>query len=246
MARSHLLMISTAHIGRLPQRIQDRLGQLNQDVEAIIAKAETHFETEVPRRIAFDMTSTSTSGDLINEYERAQSVSFVTRYEHLPDNLKVHLVEQDSVWQIGNFWELRHVLNDFRPIIQNQKDAVYYARVHNVLCRMLLRINPAEGMVVRILADSGNDITTLYSKWLTENKRAVKSVIGSLEFPYLYNGILQHSDASVSRRYLSDYASGELNYLLWKHVRVLGFIKSMLAPYYRMMNVLTFPKLGPL
>ena len=214
-------MIPTEHIGQLPRRIQDRLGQLHQEVDAIIAKANTHFKTEVPRRIAFNMTSNSTSGDLITGYERAQSVSFVTRYEHLPDNLTVRLIEQDGAWQIGNFWELRHVLNDFRPIIQNQRDAVYYARVHNVWCQMLLRTNSTEGMVIRILAYPDEDITPLYAKWLTENKRAIKSVIDSLEFPYLYNGILQHSDATLSRRYLSDYASGELNYLLWKHVRVL-------------------------
>src|SRR5438270_11428134 len=96
------------------------------------------------------------------------------------------------------------------------------------------------------LADTGNDVTALYSKWLTENKRAITAVITNLEFSYLYNGILQHSDTSLSKRYLSDYASVELNYLLWKHVRVLGFIKSLLGPYYKMMNVLTFPKLGPL
>jgi len=77
-------------------------------------------------------------------------------------------------------------------------------------------------------------------------KRAITAVLNGLEFGYLYNGILQHSDASLSRRFLTDYASGELNYLLWKHVRVLGFIKSLLRPYHRMMSVLTLPTLGAL
>src|SRR5437588_1365311 len=114
-------MIATQHIRRVPQRIQGRLEQLHRAVEAIMAKAKSEFKTEIPRRVAFSMTSASTSGDLLTEYERALSVSFVTRYDHLPDDLTVHLVEHNGQWQINNFWELRHVLNDFRPIIQNQE-----------------------------------------------------------------------------------------------------------------------------
>jgi len=120
-----------------------------------MAKAKSEFKTEIPRRVAFSMTSASTSGDLLTEYERALSVSFVTRYDHLPDDLTVHLVEHNGQWQINNFWELRHVLNDFRPIIQNQRDAVYYARVHSIWCRMLLRTDPTEGMVVRVFGRHG-------------------------------------------------------------------------------------------
>ena len=67
-----------------------------------------------------------------------------------------------------------------------------------------------------------------------------------LEFAYLYNGVLQHSDPNYTKRFLADYTTGQLNYLLWKHVRVLGFIKTLLKPYHTMMRVLTFPALGGL
>jgi hypothetical protein len=230
----------------LPPRIQKRLDNLDQEIAAILSSAERHFETTVPRRIAFDFKSLAKDGDLMTEFERAQSVSFVTRYDHLPDDMKVHVVEQDGNWYIDNFWVLRHLLNDFRPLIQNQRDAVYYTRVHSVWYRMLQRTDPNEGMLVRALSEDGLDITPMYSKWLVENKRAITTVLGQLDFGYLYNGILQHSDTAYSKRFLWDYSSGELNYIFWKHIRVLGFIKSLLGPYHRMMKALTFPSLGPL
>lgn len=226
---------------QIPQRIQDRLRDLDREIRTIFARAESKFVTQIPTRLAFKMSSALSTGSLITPDERAQSISFVTRYEHLPDNIKVHITESDGHWHIRNLWVLRHVLNDFRPIIQNQKDSVYYAKVHSTWSRMLQRTNPAQGLVVRVFDEAGNDTTEIYSKWLKENKRAITAILDGLEFGYLYNGILQHSDASQSTRFLTDYASGELNYLLWKHVRVLGFLKSLLGPYHRMMNVLTFP-----
>ena len=67
-----------------------------------------------------------------------------------------------------------------------------------------------------------------------------------LEFDYLYNGILQHSGQEFSQRFLDDYSSGEFNYILWKHVHLLEFIRHLLYPYYRILNTFVFPKLGPL
>ena len=49
-----------------------------------------------------------------------------------------------------------------------------------------------------------------------------------------------------TRRFLRDYTSGELNYILWKHVQVLGFIHDMLELYYNVTRGLTLPKPGPL
>jgi hypothetical protein len=240
------LGIPPEHLNRLPTHVQNRLGDLDREVQDIITNAQRNFVTEIPRRLAFNMTSALGCGDLMTPYERAQSVSFVTRYEHLADNVQVHLVETDGSWRIGNLWVLRHVLNDFRPIIQNQRDSVYYARVHSTWFQMLRRSDPSQGLVVRVIADNGDDVTGPYSKWLNENKRAISAVLNGLEFGYLYNGILQHSDADLSTRFLTDYVSGDLNYLLWKHIRVLGFIRSLLGPYHLLMSVLTFPSLGGL
>jgi hypothetical protein len=146
-------------VDQIPRRIRDRLQAIDREIESLMAKAESRFLTEVPRRISFDMSSTTTTGDFITAYERAQSVSFVTRYENLPENVTLHLVEQDGDWYMQDLWVLRHVLNDFRPIIQNQKDAVYYAQIHRAWNQMLRRTDPTEGMIVKVLDETSQDIT---------------------------------------------------------------------------------------
>jgi hypothetical protein len=71
-------------------------------------------------------------------------------------------------------------------------------------------------------------------------------LVDQFDYDYLYNGVLQHSDASYSERLLADYTSGELNYILVKHVLPLGTVHKWLEPWYRLAVALTFPKLGPL
>jgi hypothetical protein len=231
---------------QIPKRIRDRLQELDREIDGLVANAQSRLATPIARRFQFRMTGTSTDGELMPLCKRAQSLSFVTRYENLPDEVEIHLVQQNGRWTMADIWVLRHVLNDFRPIVQNQRDEVYYVKVHNYWNRMLQRTDRAEGIVVRVIDDANQDVTRGYSDWLTGNKRAITVVLQGLEFGYLFNGILQHSDAHFSERFFSDYVSGELNYLLWKHVRVLGFIKSLLKPYYEMMTVLTSPKAGSL
>lgn len=178
--------------------------------------------------------------------EHAQSVSFVTRVEHLPHECKVELVKHDGHWHIGNLSFLRHTLNDFRPVIQNQSDACYYQKVHNFCYRALLRASPHDGLTLRAIGPNGSDLTHVFAEFLRERNRAIGLVLKAMDYDYLYNGVLQHSDARFSERFLKDYVSGEINYIFWKHAQVLAFIRQMLLPYYRILNALTFPKLGPL
>jgi hypothetical protein len=85
-----------------------------------------------------------------------------------------------------------------------------------------------------------------YVLWLDQSNKAITSVLKSLDFSYLYNGILQHSGPRYSKRYVLDYTSGEFNYVLCKHVAVLKFIAHLLAPYHQLISVLTFPRMGRL
>ena len=230
---------------KLPDRIADRLKALESEVQGVISKATAAFCTQLPGPIAFRYQH-SAPGDILTMEERAQSVSFITRYEYLPDDYPVRLVEHSGNWYIDNLAFLRHALNDFRSIIQNQSDAVYYQRVHNVWYKALRRADPAKGLTVRALDAHGLDVTSTFAAWMGERNKAIVVALDAMEYKYLYNGILQHSDPRFSKRFLEDYVSGELNYLFWKHAYTLGFIREMLLPYYRLMNALTFPKLGPL
>lgn len=231
--------------GKIPERIVKRLEALETDLQAVLSKAAEELVTQLPGPLSFRYEHSAPS-DILTVEERAQSVSFTTRYENLPTEFSVQLVQQGERWYIGNLPFLRHALNDFRPIIQNQSDAVFYRKIHQVWYQMLLRTSSKEGMTIRALDNQDRDVTPIFARWVGERQRAIGIVLGALEYDYLYNGILQHSYVRFSQRFLKDYVSGELNYLFWKHVDALGFIRDMLVPYYTLINVVTFPKLGAL
>jgi len=107
-------------------------------------------------------------------------------------------------------------------------------------------MDKSKGTVVRVLDVQQQDVTSVYVKWLGERNQAIRHLLAAFDYGYLYNGFLQHSDPKFSKRLMQDYTSGEINYLLWKHVRPLGELKRLLRPYYMLMRSLTFPNLGPL
>lgn len=232
-------------ISKIPERVVNRLQTLEVEIQTLITKAMEQLVTKLPNPLSFEFTHSAPS-DILTDKERAQSISFITRYEHLPSDSSVQLVEHSGTWHIGNFPFLRHALNDYRPIIQNKSDSVYYRNIHSVWYPMLLRANSADGMTIRSYDIQKNDITPTFAKWIGERLRAISIVLDSLDYDYLYNGILQHSDDRFAHRFLEDYISGEINYIFWKHMHVLNFIKEMLRPYYTLINQVSFPKMGAL
>lgn len=231
----------------MPERIAKRFEAITAEVQRAIDEANQNIVTTIPQRIAFRYESAVLDRDILSECERAQSISFVTRFDHFPDDLHTQIaVDQQGNWWIANLWDLRQALNDFRSVIQNQSDSIYYQNIHNTWVQALRQMDKSKGTVVRVLDDHQLDVTPVYVKWLGERNQAIRRLLASLEYGYLYNGFLQHSDPKFSRRLMQDYVSGEINYLLWKHVRPLGELKRLLRPYYTLMRSLTFPTLGPL
>ncbi len=231
--------------GKLPERIVRRLIELEEEVDAVAARVEAALETELPGPISFRFQHAAI-GDVLTAEERAQSVSFVTRYETLPSHGTVELSEREGRWYIANMARLRYVLNDYRPLIQNKGDAVHYQKVHNTWYRFLQETEPTRGPSLRVLNTSDKDVTAVFSKWLSQRNRAINAILGSLDCDYLYNGILQHSDVRFAERFLNDFVSGEINYFLWKHAHAFDIVREMLRPYHMLLSILTFPKLGPL
>lgn len=231
----------------LPEPIQQRVKVMQDEVNATIAKALTVIQTQLPGPVAFSIKSSPTA-DFFTDWERAQCISFITRYQHLPRECVVNIVKLKEQYYIDNFDFLRHTLNDYRPIIQNQNDAVHYKKIHAVWRAMLARTDENAGTTVRAVADDKGktDLTLVFLKYLDERHKAISVILKEMSFDYLYNGILQHSDLKFTKRFLDDYTSGALNYVLWKHAHVLGVIRRMLEPYYTLANILTFPTLGSL
>jgi hypothetical protein len=99
----------------LPDRIAKRITQMRAEVGAIVATANAYRTTVLPDRISFEIRSSVLGRDILSDYERAQSVSFITRYEHFPLDVKARLVTDTlGNWYIGNLWDLRQALNDSR------------------------------------------------------------------------------------------------------------------------------------
>ncbi len=229
----------------VPEALRPKLEVLQRQIDQITQAATGLITQVLPPKIAFHFENSAPT-DILLPAERAQSIGFITRYEQLPADYTVDVVKRQGDFHIQNLGFLRHVLNDFRSLIMNESDSVYYQRVHNTWYKMLARDDPATGTVIRVLAEGDEDVTPSYRTWLSQHNQAITLCLKPLEFNYLYNGILQHSDPALSKRYLSDYTSGEVNWIFWKHVLVLSFIRDLLYPYHRLMQVVTFPTLGPL
>jgi hypothetical protein len=207
----------------LPERIAKRFEAISADVQKAIDEANQKIVTTIPEKIAFRYESAILDRDILSEYERAQSVSFVTRFDHFPDDLHTHIVvDEQSNWWIANLWDLRQSLNDFRSVIQNQSDSIYYQYIHGTWVQALRQIDKSKGTVVRVLDVQQHDVTPVYVKWLGERNQAIRHLLAAFDYGYLYNGFLQHSDPKFSKRLMRDYTSGEINYLLWRHVRPFG------------------------
>ena len=229
----------------LPDPVKKRLDQLQHEIDQIISTAESTLTTSLPGPVDFTFENMAPR-DVLTAEERAQSVSFITRFEYLPPDLTVEIEQLRGKYYIANMGLLRRALNEFRPVIQNESDSVYYQKIHNVWYGMLTLDDPRKGTTIRVVDKQDSDVTKTYIQWLSEHNKAITSVLRTLDYKYLYNGILQHSDPAHSERFLRDYTSGELNYVLWKHVHVLGFMRAMLEPYYILMRFLTSPRLGAL
>lgn len=238
-------MDNASQITQLPDPIRIRLAKLQEGIDQIISSAEALLETQLPGPIGFQFVN-SAPRDVLTPEERAQSVSFVTRFEHLPSSQTVEIVQRQQRYSIANMAYLRCALNEFRPLIQNESDSVYYQNIHRVWYGMLTLDDPSQGTTIRVTDKQENDVTPTYVQWLSERNKAITFVLRPLDYKYLYNGILQHANPTYSQKFLDDYVSGGLNYVLWKHVHVLGFIREMLEPYYLLIRFLTFPRLGHL
>lgn len=231
-----------------PERIKIRLRDLSSEVTQICSAANHFIKTDVSGRISFTFKGTAqgAEGHILSDSLRAQAVSFVTRFDNLPETYAGSIVRRDGQYHIGNMDLFRHALNEFRPLIENKQDSVHYKRIHGDWSKMLGQKNPTKATSVQVFQLKQGEITSQYLRYLGEHQKAIDFVLARAKYKYLYNGILQHSDAKHSSMFLRDYTSGELNYIFWKHVHMLGFIRECLRPYVFMIKSLISPRLGAL
>src|SRR5580704_11737212 len=87
----------------LPDRIASRLHAIAAEVEKLVREANEKIVTEIPTKIAFHYESAVLGRDIFSDYERAQSVSFVTRFDHFPTAFTTHFaLDEGKNWRIAN------------------------------------------------------------------------------------------------------------------------------------------------
>jgi len=229
---------------KIPEHIQAKLDALNASIEKITKKGHAEVTTTIKGKISLQY-KISAPRDILTDFERAQSVCFVIKYESLPVVDSVDIVEHKGKHYPNNIDYIRHVLNEYRPIVQNEDDSVYYQKIH-AFCHLKLGADPKRDLSITVEHENGDDVTSDFKLNLGQRIRAIRKMIKECEFDYIYNGILQHSDHHYTQRFWKEYASGELNYVFIKHAKILEEIKDLLLWHYRVFNFLTFPKMGPL
>lgn len=228
-----------------PKEIQDKLNEVSEEVERMLQIAHGHFETDISGPISFKYTI-SAPRDVLTDFERAQSVCFVTRYDALPVFEKINIVEEQGSYYFGNFHEVRYLLNEYRSIIQNKTDSIHFQHIHRFCRDKLLNNDHSKDLSITVEHSDRGDITQEFIKVLNEHYKAIRSLVNQCEFGYIYNGILQHSDHRYSHRFWEEYSSGKANYVFAKHALIASNIKMLLGWHYRLFSAMTFPKLGAL
>ncbi len=232
-------------MNEIPEAIALKIRTVESEVERKIVEANSSQKTTSPKAVSFRYQH-SAPGDILTESERAQSICFVSRYDHLPHLEQLDIVEREGKWFLQNVAFVRHILNEYRSIINNQDDSIYYKNVHRFCREKLTNQNPSSGLSITVVDEGNMEITAIFLRILDEKVSAIRVLLERSEFDYIYNGILQHSDHRYAQRLLQEYHSGELNYTFLRHAKLLGCIKEQLYWHHVILNQLTFPKLGPL
>lgn len=229
----------------LPEPARSRLLQTYEETQLISDKANAILVTTVSGKISFKYESSAPLPEM-TPFERAQSICFVTRYEHLPILNRLAIVEHNGKHYLGNIGFVRHILNEYRSLVLNQSDSVYFANIHSFCHDKLANKEPAMGMSVSVSHEIEGDVTDILLKMIDERNKAIKYILKECEYDYIYNGILQHSEHKYTKRLIEEYHTGRLNHLFIKHAFLLGQIKELLWWHHYILNNLTFPKMGPI
>lgn len=232
-------------VENLPEPARSRLLQTYKEGQQIAEKADAILITKLSGKISFEYKS-SAPLPAMTRFERAQSICFVTRYEHLPTLERLDIVENNGKHYLGNIGFVRHILNEYRSLVLNQEDSVYFAKIHKFCHHKLANKDSSKEMSVSVLHEADGDVTDVLLKMIGERNKAIKYILKECEYNYIYNGILQHSDHKYTERLIEDYHTGRLNHLFIKHAFLLGQIKELLWWHHYILNNLTFPKPGPI
>lgn len=233
------------HGSKTVSEVTDRVERCNDGAAKLIESAWSLVSPPLPDfRLKY---SISAPRDILTPYERAQSLCFITKYDALPEPQALHVERFEDVFVPTNLSSFRHVLNEYRPIVQNKKDSTHFSKIHR-LCKSKLanRDHSIDLSVTAYDAKTDNDITELFLTNLSQRNKAISQLLSSCDFGYLYNGILQHAEHTFTKRYIEDYTSGRLHYLIFGHAMVCHTVRDLLYIHYVVLKAISGVRQGGL
>jgi len=125
--------------------------------------------------------------------------------------------------EFQNAFDAVATLNLWRPIIYNESDFVYYQKMHNFICQALTNDDEDKGPLVTVLRNETEDVTQNWIKLLSARRSQIQYVKRKMDFDFLYNGLLQHSDERHFSRY-DELTEGRISEILIRHAFATCFI----------------------
>ena len=229
----------------IPEQIATKLSANEAMAISVIKKAESLILEFPVEKISLTYESSAPT-DVLTPEERAQSMVFVFRYDHLPEINHLTIGERHGRYFINEIDDIRAAVNEYRTIFFNQRDPIYFGRISNVYRDKLLNRDPRNGLSITARDEAENDVTLGYVSHLDSLKKSIHAVIRESDFDYIFNGVLQHSDGHHARRLIQDYTEGTLNYVLLRNLTYAQHIKHMFKEHYRVITALSFPRMGGL
>jgi hypothetical protein len=220
-------------ISRDIERVKDKFGNIHKQLSQTVDEARNKIEVQIDGRLSITIRNAALSQDIITEEDRARFTQFVAKFQQLPEITTVDSVERNGNIFVENLDDAKHVLNEFRPIVWNQNDSIYYNHLYKSISSKLFLKDPTVGTILSVFRNKKEDITDLYNKFLKSHRDAIRFILKRYEsdLDYLYNGVLQHSDKDFTERLANEFDSGELSYILIKNAFLLGPIKQLLTPF---------------
>ena len=232
-------------MARTRDEIVQRLADMHAVNERLADKAEAMIEIEIDGPIQF-LYEISAPTPTLTSYEQAQSLCFFTKYASLPEVPTIEIKEHNGRYYPDNIDDFRHLLNEYRPIIQNEKDSTHFQNVHGLCRRKLRNTDHSIELSVTVIGSDGADITDAFTNMLNQKVRSLRWLLKQFDFDYIYNGILQHSDHRYTNRYISEYSSGELHYAFINHSVICDAVKRELYWHNRILATFAAVGIGPL
>ena len=212
---------------KFPKSILEKFKNSALETQSLITTVEKNYQKFLPGPFQIKIANSAAS-PLLADTEEAAFHAFLAKFRSIPNFPGPVITQRENNFFLGNEDLAKHIITEFRPIIFNEKDPIYFGKIYNTIYKMLNRKSPVSGTKMTAFNERFEDITDLLKKELAVARKVIVSTVELLELDYLYNGVLQHSDPRFSKRYRQDFRSGNLQYLFLKHAQVLTYLKGYL------------------